>query len=319
MPISKQSILIANFGGPRSLDEIASFLRALLTDKDVVRTKLPQPLHNILFSKIAKRRSLKIRDDYASIGGKSPIFDDTEYVAEALKAISNTPTYTFHRYLPHTHQTFAKSLPDGEIIVFPMFPQFTYATTGSIARFFAKNLPPHTVKRLKWVPSYATHKAYIDAFVSRITHYLFENELFEESTYFLFSAHGIPKSFVDKGDIYQSACEDTYRAIMTSFPKAESLLCYQSKFGPGEWLRPYTSDIIESLKTDKTVVFIPLSFTSDHIETLFEVEEEYMAPLKERGLKVMRCPALGRSQQWIEAIHQIVKEGPFLSNNMLIR
>lgn len=181
--------VIANFGGPRTLNEIEPFLRALLTDKDVVRTRFPQPLHNLLFGRIAKKRAGAIREDYAKIGGGSPIWSDTEYVAEKLREKLQGPVLTFHRYLPATHAPFIEALNNisaDEIRIFPMFPQFTYATTGSIARFFQQTLKTTTLRKLRWVKSYPCHPAYIGAFRRTIADFLEFQELKEEEIFFSF-------------------------------------------------------------------------------------------------------------------------------------
>ena len=136
------SILLVNFGGPRSLDEISPFLTALLTDRDVIDSKLPNFLHHLLFSRIAKKRAIQVKEDYAKIGGRSPIFEDTEKLAELLATSTGQPIFTFHRYLPSTHAASVTSIEasKGPIKVFPLFPQFSYATTGSIARWFSHHL-----------------------------------------------------------------------------------------------------------------------------------------------------------------------------------
>ena len=228
-------LVIANFGGPRSLDEIEPFLCALLCDKSVIRTRLPAPLHNILFRRIAKRRALTIKKDYEAIGGKSPIFDDTEAIAEALQAVA------FHRYLSATHEDFLHKIQSASaerITLFPMFPQYCSATTGSIARFFSRRLPEAVLRKLRWIKSYASHPAYIRCMQQTVRECLVEHQLQEEHTAILYSAHGIPQAFVASGDLYQEECERSFKKIAAAFPRSLSRLCYQSKFGPGEWLRP---------------------------------------------------------------------------------
>ena len=110
---------------------------------------------------------------------------------------------------------------------------------------------------------------------------------------------------------------------MRAFPHIHSLLCYQSKFGPGEWLRPYTEEVCQKITSyacgKKYCIFIPISFTSDHIETLFEVEEQYMPLISQQGLHPFRAPALNRRPDWIEAITQILAESTPCTNSMLVR
>lgn len=321
-----KAYLIVNFGGPRTLAEIEPFLAALLTDRDVVRTKLPQFWHNYLFRRIAKKRSLKIAPQYQAIGGNSPIYSDTEYVASELRKKLDGPVLSFHRYLPATHGdslAALRALEVDEIAVFPMFPQFTYATTGSAARFLQKNLPASVVNKLKWVKSYPSHPAFVAVTQKTIQTFLQNQGLKEEETFFFFSAHGLPKEFVDNGDLYAHECGLSYKNVMKAFPKGESLLAFQSKFGPGEWLRPYTQEVCEQIdfyrKERSHILFIPISFTSDHIETLFEIEQEYLPIICEQGLKGYRLPALNRSPEWIEAIATILENYTPSSTSMLVR
>ncbi len=275
--------LIVNFGGPRNIGEIEPFLIELLCDRDVIRSPFPKIIHNYFFTRLAKKRALKIRHDYELIGGKSPIFEDTEALAAELNALA------FHRYLPSTHPEFLKKITQEEMTVFPMFPQFSFATTGSIARWFSKKLPK---SNLKWIKSYHDHPLYIQACVDTLKNFLQSQNLKEEECLLLFSAHGLPQTFIDTGDPYQSECETSFRKITKVF-NTDSLLCYQSQFGRDEWIRPYTLDICKNPpKTKKNIVFFPLSFTTDHIETLFEIEYQYLPLLRTHNLNAYRCPAI---------------------------
>lgn len=312
-----KSMIIVNFGGPRSLKEVESFLIALLTDQDVVRSPFPKFFHRWFFTRVAKKRTHKVSEDYALIGGKSPIFEDTNAVATAVGEKFSTQVLTFHRYLPETHAAFieqVETLTSSEILIFPMFPQFSYATTGSIARFFKENLSPSKVCKMRWIKSYCDHPAYVASMQKNIATFLAEQQLDQKETLLLFSAHGLPKAFIDTGDVYQQECERSFHAIAAAFPDALSKLSYQSKFGRGEWLRPYTEEfcqeILEHTAGRSNVVFIPLSFTSDHIETLFEVEKLYLPIVQDLGLRAFRCPAPNRALDWIEAIASIYMSAP---------
>lgn len=318
--------ILANFGGPRNIREITPFLKALLTDQDVIRTRLPPFFHRMIFSFIAKKRAHQVTKDYESIGGKSPIFDDTEALAEALRGILQTPVITFHRYLPATHQDFIQAIQNSTcdaFHVFPMFPQFSYATTGSIARWFDSHLSSAMVKKFHWVQSYSTHPAFIDAHQCSIRDFLTANRLREEETVLLFSAHGIPRKFVLQGELYGEECHASYQAVMQTFPKALGRLSFQSRFGPGEWIKPYTEDLCQGIhlwhQERPNIVFVPISFTSDHMETLFEVEKKYMSTIRDQGLRPFRVPALADNRLWIEGITTILKESNLCYNHTLIR
>ncbi len=306
--------LLVNFGGPRTLTEIEPFLKELLCDKDVIRTGFPQCVHNFLFSRVAKKRAKKIAPDYALIGGRSPIYEDTEEIAKALRKMLKQPVYTFHRYLPTTHKAFLNQLKSeifDEIIVFPLFPQFSYATTGSIARWFLSHLPKATVDKMRWVKSYAANRFYIDCCTKLIKEYYTSKNLLEEETVLFFSAHGLPQAFIDTGDPYQNECISSYEKMAVHFPQAKTLLAYQSQFGKQEWMRPYTGEMCNRIKEiaeeRKNIVFFPLSFTSDHVETLFEIEYQYLPLIKEQGLIPYRCPALNLRVDWLESLPQILQ------------
>lgn len=312
------SYLLVNFGGPRSLEEVEEFLVELLTDQEVVRTSFPGWFHRWFFTRIAKKRALKVAEDYEFIGGKSPIFEDTQAVASAVKKELGSALLTFHRYLPKTHAEFIdqiKQWQDVESIrVVPMFPQFSDATTGSIAKWFVRHLPKEIVRKMSWVKSYPTHPGYIAAMQQKLKRCLDERGWQEQEVVLLFSAHGVPQLFVASGDPYQRECELSYAAVKSAFPHALSYLCYQSQFGKQPWIQPYTSSVIEEmgdyLKGRNKVVIIPLSFTSDHIETLFEIEELYVKVLQDQGIEACRCEALNLSDDWIEVVRSFFKSPP---------
>jgi ferrochelatase len=319
--------LLVNFGGPRDLMEIEEFLISLLTDQEVIRTPFPKWLHRILFKRVAKKRTKKVLHDYISIGGKSPIYEDTEAIAKSAGEILKKEVITFHRYLPKTHPGFIEKMEQlhdvDEIQIFPMFPQFTFATTGSIALWFAEHLSMKTVEKLRWVKSYPAHSRYIETFESCIREFLTQHRLKEEECILLFSAHGLPQRFIATGDVYQNECRITFDLLKQKFPLALPHLCYQSQFGKEEWIRPYTSESCENIgiwgKGRKSVVVVPLSFTSDHIETLYEIEQLYLPMIRKSGMLAYRCPALNQREDWIETIGDIFKEGCFSKNRELLR
>lgn len=324
--MSKDPLLIVNFGGPRSLEEVPSFLHALLCDKDVIHTRLPQCLHTFLFGRIAKKRAAQVQEDYQMIGGGSPIFYDTEWITAQISTVMQRPALAFHRYIQQTHAEFLEKMAAWEgkdITVFPLFPQCSYTTTGSIARFLQKHVPSSIVKRMHWIKSYPKHPAYIEAMVSCIRAHIQQQGWEEEEVLLFCSAHGLPISYIEEGDPYQKECEETFRALQEHFPKADALLAYQSQFGKGKWLLPSTKTLCENpyawIGHKKRILFVPVSFTSDHIETLFEIEEQYVHPLRALGLSAMRCSALNRDPLWLKAIIQMIGEIPKVSTSVLVR
>jgi ferrochelatase len=321
----KKAYILVNFGGPRSLDEIEPFLTSLLTDKEVIRTPLPSTIHKWFFSWVAKRRTKKVLPEYVSMGGCSPIYKDTEEVAELLRQ-DFSPLITFHRYIPATHSSFLESIENlnyDQIKVFPLFPQFSYSTTGSCATWFQKHLSQSTLKKIEWVKSYPGHPAFVKAHQSQIKNFLDSCHLKHEDTILLFSAHGLPQKFIDTGDIYQKECQISFANIMEGFNGILGRLAYQSRFGREEWIKPYTTDVCKEINSwsqgRKNVVFVPISFTSDHIETLCEVERDYMSEIRDAGLSAYRIPALTLNPDWIQAIKTILGDSSSHPNQYLLR
>lgn len=315
--------VLVNFGGPRNQDEVYPFLKALLCDQDVIQTGFIKPFHDLLFSYIAKKRSKTVKEDYQEIGGASPIFFDTEKLAVELEKEFERPFICFHRYLPATHQEFFQKInqfKDKKILCIPMFPQFSFATTGSCARFFEQNLCGRLLENIQWIPSYATHSAFINAYSAQIKKVCLDNQLSLDQVCLFTSFHGVPRKFICFNDPYENHCQASFNALKAQFPESEHILAYQSKFGKGEWLRPYTIDLVENepiWDASKHVLFVPLSFTSDHIETLFEVQEQYIEPLLKKGLKALRVPSLQGQSHWL---YEIIKDHmPYLSTSMLVR
>lgn len=316
-------IILANFGGPRTSDEIYLFLKTLLCDQDVIQTGWIKPLHKLLFTYIAKKRTLKVAQDYAKIGGASPIYNDTFRLKQYLEKALKVPVYDFHRYLPSTHQTFLTEVENhrgDKLLVVPLFPQFSFATTGSIARFFETNLCGRTLEKLEWIPSFEAQESFISAYVKNIRNKIKEHNLLEQDVCLFYSFHGVPRKFICFNDPYEKHCKASFEAIKAYFPSSDHIMAFQSKFGKGEWLRPYTIDLVEGdLKWlhKKHVLFVPLSFTSDHIETLFEVEYEYKKVLEEKGISAFRVEAISQDFSWVK---ELIESNPSLvSTSMCVR
>ncbi len=324
METTKKLYIIANFGGPRNPSEIAPFLQELLTDPEVIRTSLPSFLQKLLFSFIAKKRAKTVSKEYQKMGGKSPLFADTEKIGLLLEELLKEKVLCFHRYLPATHAAFfeaVKTRNPEEIIVFPMFAQFSYTTTGSIAKLFYRKISPK--EKVKWVFSYALHEGFIKNFVQNIQEAMERVGFLEEKTLLLFSCHGLPEEYVMQGDPYQKQCEESQQKILSFFPKAIGKIAYQSQFGKKKWIEPYTQEVCENITNYSqgrdNVLIIPLSFTSDHLETLVEIEDMYLPLIQKNGLKAFRCPALNTEKRWVHAIVQILQESPLYETKRLLR
>ncbi|EPP34557.1 ferrochelatase [Chlamydia ibidis] len=317
----RPAYLLANFGGPRHQKDVENFLVSLLTDSCVTGNFLPPSLHKKLFSFIARRRSPKVTLQYLHIGGKSPIYQDTECLAKQLEDRLLCPVIPFHRYLPDTHETTLQSLSrleeNRQIIGVPMFPHFTYAVTGSIVKFFHTHAKKHNIS---WIAQFGNHPSYISVMVKHIQQFLLTHEISNKDCCLLFSAHGLPLRYIRNGDPYDMQCEKSFKSLINNLGDMESYLCYQSKFGPGKWLQPSTKHICKTLHTKKrNIIIIPFGFISDHIETLYEIEEEYLPILDKRGYRALRLPAIYSSPLWIDYLIRIITGSPITSYHNLIK
>ncbi len=321
----KQIYILVNYGGPRNLKEVRPFLESLLSDPDVIQTRMPRFLQSFIFKRIAKKQSPSLEKEYKKIGGKSQSFSITEYIARSLEKQLDKPVLTFHRYLTASHESFLRNIQAqnfDEAIIFPLLPQFSYSATGSIARWFKENLPKKILGKLRWIPSYASHKSYTDYFSKHIKAFLKEKYIKEEDSLFIFLCHGLPEKYVQNGDPYQKECEKSFHNVMQSLPKSQAILSYHTKPRNTEWIKPWTHEVVQELEKNgsekKEILFVPLSFTMDQLQTELDIEEKFLPKLKSLGLSARRIPAFNKKETWIEAILQIMEENDSLKQNQTL-
>lgn len=297
------AVLLLNFGGPRSLDEVADFLFEILRDPNTIRLPAPQWVQDRLAWAIARRRSPEVRRQYDEIGGRSPIVEATERIAEALRAGlaasgQALPVYVAHRYLRgHAAETAARIAADGvtELLALPLYPHFSFATTGSsceqLERALARAGYAGTCQVLR---SYPDAEGYLQALAERLEDTLAHGAVRPAHTVLLCSAHGLPAAYVEGGDPYLQELYRTLDGLRRRFAPWRFVLSFQSRVGPAEWLRPYTDQILPELAAQgvKDLVFIPLAFVNDHIETLYEIGHTYFELARKHGLTPHRVPAI---------------------------
>lgn len=335
-------VLFLNLGGPTTGDDVEEFLFNLFADPDIIRLPGPlAPLQNIIASFIAKRRAPKSRAAYESIGGGSPILKYTnaqaELLSESFEEKYGMPikTYVGMRYWkPYTEEALEAIRKDKikALVILPLYPQFSISTSGSSLRVLQEDFSKeaasygdmvHTV-----VPSWYDRPGYIQAMSNLIQT---ELESFTDSEkesakakapaltsmHVLFSAHGVPKSYIEAGDPYQKQMEKCVEGIKTKLYETYSAddltihLSYQSRVGPIEWLRPYTDDVLPQLGESgvQNLVVVPISFVSEHIETLEEIDIEYRELAEESGVSNWRrCPAPNTDETFIQDMADMVYE-----------
>lgn len=342
----KTGVLLLNLGGPGTLEDVQPFLYNLFADPDIIRIPSSiQFLQKPLASLISTLRAPKSREGYASIGGGSPLREITEQQASALEASLNAKNryndfsqkevdserfkvFVGMRYWhPFTEEAMEKIKAErvSNLVVLPLYPQFSVSTSGSSLRLLEKlfreddelSKLPHIV-----IPSWYQRPGYIESMADLIFSELSGFSSPDEATIF-FSAHGVPKSYVEEaGDPYKEEMEECIQLIMAELRKRgvpnSFQLAYQSRVGPVEWLRPYTDDTIRLLGASgcKSMLAVPISFVSEHIETLEEIDMEYRELAIESGVKEWRrVPALGVNSKFIDDLSDAVIEAvPYMGS-----
>ncbi len=315
--MSKYAVVMLNLGGPDSLDAIEPFLFNLFRDPDIFKI----PVGQKFFAKvISSKRAPKVAEEYKLIGGKSPINEWTELQRKMLEDdlrsenIDVDVSVAMRYWKPLTEEVVPK-VKNGDyekVIMLPLYPHFSVSTTGSSFNEWKRHFDGDESK-LIYVNDYFLNDKYIDALNERIDQTLekFPPDIRNE-VQLVFSAHGTPMSMVKKGDPYSGQICETVSRVMEKRNKShESHLCFQSKVGPVKWLEPATDTMIEKLASEnkKHLLIIPISFVSDHVETLFELDIEYRHVADEAGIEnYIVMTGLNDSQKFIDALKDIVKE-----------
>ena len=323
--MSRVGILLLNLGGPERIQDVGPFLYNLFADPEIIR--LPNPvLQKPLAWLISTLRSNKSKEAYRSIGGGSPLRRITEQQARELQSLLrqrgvDATSYVAMRYWhPFTESAVADIKADGidEVVVLPLYPHFSISTSGSSFRELQRlrqmderfeSLP------LRCIRSWYDHPGYVRSMAELIAEQVLASDDVEKAHIF-FSAHGVPKSYVEEaGDPYQQEIQACAALIMAELetivghPNPHTL-AYQSRVGPVEWLKPYTEEALEELGRAKTqdLVVVPISFVSEHIETLEEIDIEYRELATESGVvNFRRVRALDTYPPFIAGLADLVE------------
>ncbi|MGL5803847.1 MAG: ferrochelatase [Xenococcaceae cyanobacterium] len=320
--MGRVGVLLLNLGGPDDIEDVRPFLFNLFADPEIIRLPFPW-LQKPLAWMISTLRAKKSQANYSQIGGGSPLRKITEAQGKALQeklaAIGqDASVYIGMRYWhPFTEEAIAKIKEDKieKLVILPLYPQFSISTSGSSFRVLEemwKTDPDLQKVDYTLIPSWYDNQGYLRAMADSIAEKLNEFEHPDRVEIF-FSAHGVPKSYVEEaGDPYQHEIEECTRLIMQTLNRAnEHTLAYQSRVGPVEWLKPYTEDALEELgeKGIKDLLVVPISFISEHIETLQEIDIEYKEVAEEAGIEhFQRVPALDTHPIFIDALANLVKD-----------
>ncbi|TAE61476.1 MAG: ferrochelatase [Nostocales cyanobacterium] len=320
--MGRVGVLLLNLGGPDKLEDVGPFLYNLFSDPEIIRLPfrwMQKPLAWL----IATRREKTSQENYKYIGGGSPLRRITEEQGEALKAKlqemgKDANIYVGMRYWhPYTEEAIAQLTQDDieKLVILPLYPQFSISTSGSSFRLLEQlwqEDPKLQSLAYTVIPSWYKQPAYLQSMAELIREQL--NKCSDpDQAHIFFSAHGVPKSYVEEaGDPYQQEIEECTKLIMQTLNRPNDYtLAYQSRVGPVEWLQPYTEDALKELgaKGIKTLVVVPISFVSEHIETLQEIDIEYREIAEEAGIEnFLRAAAPNTHPVFIQALADLVVE-----------
>ncbi len=329
--MARVGVLLLNLGGPERIKDVGPFLYNLFSDPEIIRLPIPALVKPLAWF-ISTQRSSSSQKSYRAIGGGSPLRRITEQQARELQSQLrqrgiDATTYVAMRYWhPFTECAVADIKADeiSQVVVLPLYPYFSLSTSGSSFRELSRLRDSDPVfKRLpiRCIRSWYDQSGYVRAMAELISEEIKTCDSPEEAHIF-FSAHGVPKSYVEEaGDPYQKEIESGASLIMQELEKFLGYsnpftLAYQSRVGPEEWLKPYTEEVLEDLGKSgvRHLVVVPISFVSEHIETLQEMDIEYKNMAQEFGIvDFRRVRALDTYPVFIEGLADLVSnclEGP---------
>jgi ferrochelatase len=316
-------IVMMNLGGPKTLSDVQPFLLKLFEDREIIQL----PVQRFLGPFIANRRTKSVQQKYDEIGGGSPILAWTEEqgrgMCERLDKMSpETAPHKFYvafRYVePFSEDALRAMKADGvkRAVAFTQYPQFSCSTTGSSLNELwraAKNVGLHNEFTWSVIDRWPTHPRFIEAMTETVKQGLaqFSDEE-RDDVLILFSAHSLPLSVINRGDAYPAEIGASTHEVMKRLDYShEYIVSYQSDVGPVPWLGPSTEKVIEDLgeKKRRNVLVVGIAFTSDHIETLHELDIEYGEVAHKAGISnFKRAPALNGLPVFQDALAEIVFE-----------
>ncbi len=310
----KIAIILFQLGGPDGQAAVEPFLYRLFCDPDIINFPGAFLARKLLAKLISTTRSKIVRQHYAEIGGGSPIRRLTEQQAAALQLevrpyISARTIVAMRYWYPDTQEAIAtlQSAPYDELVLLPLYPHFSFATTGSSLKEWNRLYKPRVPVHL--VDHFYDHPDYVAAIVDRVNSVL-QQLANPDEVHLLFSAHGLPLTLVEKGDPYPKQIQETVQLVMQlgSWPNPH-ILGFQSKVGPQTWLQPSLDETIDKLAQSgvKRLLVIPISFLTEHIETLHEINIEARERAESLGISEFHMmPALNDSPLLIRALADLV-------------
>jgi ferrochelatase len=318
-PVRRVAVVLFNLGGPDSLDAVEPFLFNLFSDPAIMR--VPWPIRPWLARLISRQRAPVARGIYEHLGGRSPLLPETEAQAQALSKVLRlgveTEAHVFiamRYWRPRAAEAvaaIAEVAPD-DIVLLPLYPQFSTTTTASSIADFEAALKAHSKSwQVRRICCYPTAPDYVAALADGLRTALADAEK-HGPVRVLFSAHGLPERIAKAGDPYTWQIGETVKAVLATpdLPALDSVICYQSRVGPLKWVGPSTDEEIERAAADgRVIVIVPIAFVSEHSETLVELDIEYRKLAEAKGAKgYIRVPTAGTHPIFIQALADLARD-----------
>jgi protoporphyrin/coproporphyrin ferrochelatase len=314
-PTRRVGVVLFQLGGPDTLEAIEPFLFNLFSDPDIIDFPFARIGRRTLAKLISTTRAKKVQHHYSVIGGGSPIRRLTEQQARALQFRLHDDGLDAHCFLamrywhPFTREAIAqlRRAECEEVVLLPLYPQYSSTTTGSSLnewrRQFRQDVPVHLVE-----PFYR-HALYLEAIAEKVDESLARFPDCDRAE-LVFSAHSVPMSRIEQGDPYQQQIEETVELLMErgGWPNRYRL-CYQSKVGASKWLQPSLQRTLRELAGEgvRGICVVPISFVSDHVETLGEIDHEARKQAASLGIERFEMTAgLNDSPTFIEGLADLV-------------
>ncbi len=305
-------VILLNLGGPEHESEVQPFLYNLFSDREIIRLG-PAFLQKPLARFIAGKRAAKSRENYRKIGGGSPIGRITARQAQALEqALAADGDFTVKVAMRYWHPSAEKTLASlaarrvDTLIALPLYPHYSRATTGSSLNDLQRRaLNGRTGRGLITIKSWPTEPDYIRSLAGKINSAL--DSFGEEEVTIVYSAHSLPQKFIDEGDPYVRELRETITSL-EALTGRRGQLCFQSRSGPVRWLSPSTPETIRRLAEQgcKNLLMVPISFVSDHVETLYEIDILYKKMARQLGMRLESTPGLNTDPLFIAALRNLV-------------
>jgi protoporphyrin/coproporphyrin ferrochelatase len=312
MTTEQTGVILLNMGGPEKLSDVRPFLYNLFSDREIIRLG-PFFMQKPLAWLISKRRAPKSMKTYEKIGGGSPLTAITLAQGKALeKALRKHGDYTVVSAMRYWHpdsDTALKRLADkgiSKIIGLALYPHYSCATTGSSVQELKRAMARSGKNfSLMTIESWPTQPDYIQT----LAHNILEAaaSFTPDQPQVVYSAHSLPVSFIEEGDPYVDHIKATIQQIekLTNLP---GRLCFQSRSGPVEWLSPSTPDMLDTLAKEgcKNILMVPISFVSDHVETLYEIDMLYHDQAKDLGMRLESSKSLNCEPTFIDGLTELI-------------